>query len=155
MPGYRILSASLYRGHGLLRAEIIEALQVAGDLQDNAFHVLEHPLMRVPVRAGRIVWDNDSISRWRVLVIDPPTFPISELVGCTLIGRDGSVRSEKNAGARMSPSEILQAMKNASRQAPVAPTVVTRKRLSTVAEQMAWCREHDSKCGANGFPSRD
>lgn len=77
---YRVLKASLHRGHGILRVAI-EAWGHSGPLQ-----VEDDPSRKVSVYGGRVIWgENNEMLEDRIFFIEPPDFPIAELVGKRLV----------------------------------------------------------------------
>jgi|GEM_PF-7019191 len=78
---YRVLRASLYRQSGILSVQIEGSEDGSGpDLE-----VVGQPEKKLRYRAGRIVYDNGRVTNRRILIIEPPEFPIEELNGQRLL----------------------------------------------------------------------
>jgi hypothetical protein len=72
---YRVLRASLYRRSGILSVQIEGSKDGVGpDLE-----VEGQPEKKLRYRAGRIVYGSGNVTNKRILIIEPPDFPIEEL----------------------------------------------------------------------------
>lgn len=84
MATYRVLHASVYRTTGILRVDY-ESCEPS-DLGKPLLIVEGEPTRRLQVRGGRILFDeNNQIRSQRILLIEPPHFPIIELIGKRLV----------------------------------------------------------------------
>ncbi len=85
MATYHVYHASLIRKSGLLGATIVS--EEPSDRPGGWGLVVDgEPSLKLDVRTMRHVWTEDNkISDRRIIVIEPPAFPISELVGKRLV----------------------------------------------------------------------
>ena len=83
MSVYRVLSASICRGSGILSIAIEDS-----DSEANPeLEVEGQPEKTIRVKTCRIVYDGDSVSNRRIFVINIPNFPIDKLIGQRLRGK--------------------------------------------------------------------
>lgn len=78
MSIYRVLRTSLYRRSGLLRVVV----EQSGGNHGGRGSDLEVEGMggkTVRCRGGRIAWEGDTLTSMRILIIEPPDFPVEEL----------------------------------------------------------------------------
>lgn len=86
MTKYRVHSASIYRGHCLLGVEILDH-----DGKDGLFLAKEDDRQKLlKITVSRIVFsETNEVTNRRILVAEPPTFDVVELVGKVLVESDG------------------------------------------------------------------
>lgn len=78
MSTYLVQSASIYRNSGILRVETEEFDPQPGRILE----VVGAPDKYVTFRTARPVFDDaGNVAARRIIVIEPPSFPIEELVG--------------------------------------------------------------------------
>jgi len=84
MPTYRVFSATIYNNQGMLNAKCVSPEPSSAG--SNILVVKEDPSRRVVVTGGRIVEDKTDPSGVRsILLIEPPAYPITELMGKILV----------------------------------------------------------------------
>jgi hypothetical protein len=83
MTVYRVLRASIYRRSGILIVKIEES----NDRDGPDFEIDGQPEKKLRFRLGRVVFDGDTLSNKRILVIEPPEFPVEELVGRRILSK--------------------------------------------------------------------
>ncbi len=83
MTVYCVLGASIYRRSCILSVEIEESDDRAGP----DFQIEDQPERKLQFRAGRVVYEGDVPTNKRILIIEPPGFPVEELVGRRILSR--------------------------------------------------------------------
>lgn len=81
MTVYRVLGASIQRRSGILSVEI----EVSDNQDGPGFEIEGQPERKIRFRSGRVVFEDDALSNKRILIIEPPDFPIEELVSCRIL----------------------------------------------------------------------
>lgn len=83
MTVYRVLRASIYRRSGILSVEVEES----DDRDGPDFEIEGEPGKKLRFRTGRVVVEGDTLSKKRILVIEPPEFPVEELIGRRILSK--------------------------------------------------------------------
>lgn len=83
MTVYRVLRASIYHRTVILSVETEES----DDRDGPDFEIEGQPGKKLQLRSGRVVFEGDSLSSKRILVIELPGFPVEDLVGRRILSK--------------------------------------------------------------------
>jgi hypothetical protein len=102
MSVYRVVNASIYRRSGILSVEVEGSDNEAG-LELEVEGQLE---WTIHVRSCRIVYDENTVSKRRILVVDPPEFPIEELRGHRLFSKPSEAKMSEPESISLEPKSV-------------------------------------------------